>query len=844
MRKTILFVTFLTTIFSCYTVVAKPVQQTETPTKKRVYMSYILHGNMNYDRYVLTTLWRDFPVIYDNLLNFLDEHPDFKGQLQFSGQTLGSLKQAAPHVLDHAMRIHKRGQLNFTGTFYSEPVNVNMDGETNYRCALLGTRIIEEFLGTKTDGFYLQERAYHPQLPWILNNANVSWTPIITNDDSWRPFRLKGMDGSTSVCVPITRSKAVERAAIAPANSLITIEEDYEIPQKFGRTYKQVADFNASSQDTEIVWITVKEYIEKFGIAEERYVDHSAKVNSLNDGTYSRWTADPQDIIIQDYTARAMADFRAADIFSALLRYNNNWVVDKEISQSDVTPLDNPLSWNIERADLYPEVEPKYLTRDGKVTMLSRSEHLLLWAVNSDSKGWYPLAEKRVERTTSLQNSSALSKSLIYDGMDRLASGVKLKGYDTYFMALSMEYATERKITLNTLRPYAIYDYASGKQLPSRCERTAEGYTIEFEAQLPSFGYAIFGAKEVEKVEVKQWGKGNTISAEGITIKASDDMVTIEEDGRKVELSLMPFQIKPLAYISRGDAVDYWREAKQYGATRIKACGSELVVDRQIDWLLHMRQHFAIEQGRVVCNISFTTLHPLLIRRNGEKARSFDPQGLDLRINYGEACRTIFDIPFGVTEYEKGGEGHFCLLSLAALESSNGGVVVAPCTGEQGFSVNADKGAMTLYLGGSTQSGPVKEVVPEFVTNTYVKQESAWQLEPFFGTYNHKIILDTYKGKWNEQGVLGKTQRATSPIYIREYSALQGGKKSQLPSTASLLESNNVNVDITSAVVADGALKLRLNERTGKSQKVKISTPKGVAECEVKPFAIVEQALK
>ena len=57
--------------------------QTEPkPTKKVVYMSYILHGNMNYDRYVRTTLWRDFPVIYDNLLIFLDEHPDFKGQLR------------------------------------------------------------------------------------------------------------------------------------------------------------------------------------------------------------------------------------------------------------------------------------------------------------------------------------------------------------------------------------------------------------------------------------------------------------------------------------------------------------------------------------------------------------------------------------------------------------------------------------------------------------------------------------------------------------------------------------------------------------------------------------------
>lgn len=832
----------LVLFFCCDFTVVQASCQAEKPQKKRVYMSYILHGNMNYDRYVVTTLWRDFPVIYDNLLTFLDEHPDFKGQLQFSGQTLGSLKQAAPHVLDHAMRIHKRGQLNFTGTFYSEPVNVNMDGETNYRCALLGTRIVEDFLGEKTDGFYLQERAYHPQLPWIFNHSDVSWTPVITNDDSWRPFRLIGLDGSSSVCVPITRKKAVERAAAAPENSLITIEEDYEIPQKFGRTYQQVADFNAASEDVEIVWITVKEYIEKFGVAEGRYIDHSAKVKSLSDGTYSRWTADPQDIIIQDYTARAMADFRAADIFNALLDYNYNWAVDKVLSESDVTLLDDPLAWNIERADLYPEVEPKFLARNGEVTMLSRAEHLLLWAVNSDSKGWYPLAEKRSERTTALKNCSIISTSLIHDGMDRLAKNMQLEGYDTYFMALALEHATERKITLNTSRPYAIYDYASGESLPCRCERTAEGYTIEFEAQMPSFGYVVFGAKEIENAEVKQWCDSRKITAQGVTLTASDEVVTVEEGGSKIELSLMPFQLKPLSHIAAGESVNYWRDAKQYGATRIKSCGSEMIVDRQIDWLLHMRQHFAIEQGRVVCNITFTSLHPLLIRRLGEKARSFDPRGLDLKINYGRTCNTVFDIPFGVTEYDKGGDGHFCMLSIAALESDEGGIVVAPCTGEQAFTVSADKGEMTLYLGASTQSGPVKEVVPEFISATNVKQESAWQLEPFFGRYNHTIILDTYNGKWSELGVLGKTQRAAAPIYIREYGS---GTSTQSPVSvrASLLECSSEDVDITSAVVDDGVLKVRLNERTGKSRKVKLSTPKGGCECEVKPFGIVLQNL-
>lgn len=835
MRKTLLFITLSLLLCSSFSAEAR---QSEKPAKKRVFMSFILHGNMNYDRYVRTTLWRDFPVIYDNLLTFMDEHPDFKGQLQFSGQTLGSLKQAAPHVLDHAMRIHERGQLNFTGTFYSEPVNVNMDGETNYRCALLGTRIVEDFIGKKSDGFYLQERAYHPQLPWILNNSNVSWTPIITNDDSWRPFRLSGLDGSSSVCVPITRSKPLEKVVVAPENSLITIEEDYEIPQKFSRTYAQVAEFNATHQDIEVVWITVKEYIEKFGLAEEQYVDHSAKADDLAHGTYSRWTADPLDIIIQEHTDHAMTDFRSANIFNALLHYAKGWNLDKEISQCDVAPVEDPLAWNIERAELYPDVEPKYLTRNGKVTTLSRSEHLLLWAVNSDSKGWYPLYEKRSERITSLLNSSALSKAIINDGMDKLAENIKLNGYDTYFMALCMEHASKRKITIESDRAYAIYDYATGKSLESLCTRNAEGYTIEFEAELPSFGYTVFGAKRVENAEVKAWNEGNTITSGDISICASEDKVVINDGGRKTELSLAPFQIKALAEMKTGEGNDKWREAKQYGATHTKVCGSELVVDRQLDWLLHMRQHFVIEQGRVVCNISFTAPHPTIIRRLGAEARSFDPRGLDLVIATGKPCKTIFDIPFGLSEYTKGGEGHFCLLNMCALEGADGGLIVTPRSGEQGFSVDADKGEMTLYLGASTVSGPVKDVTLTFVTPVNVKQEQSWYLEPFHGTYNHTITFDTYSGSWQQSGALQQARQATTPIYIRQ---CLGSAKGSLAAQGSLLESSSRSVDITSAEVIDGKLSVRLNERMGKSERVKLNVAKRCIEVDIKPFGIAQQ---
>ena len=84
--------------------------------------------------------------------------------MQFSGRTYGSLKQTAPQMIGHTKRIHQRGLLNFTSTFYSGPVNVNMDGETSYRCAWLGTKLIRDNVD-ETDGFYFLERAYHPQIP-------------------------------------------------------------------------------------------------------------------------------------------------------------------------------------------------------------------------------------------------------------------------------------------------------------------------------------------------------------------------------------------------------------------------------------------------------------------------------------------------------------------------------------------------------------------------------------------------------------------------------------------------------------------------------------------------------
>lgn len=806
--------------------------------KKTVYVSYILHGNMNYDRYVRPTIWKEFPKIYDGLLDFIDEHPDFKGQLQFSGQTLGSLQQAAPNVLDHAMKIHKRGQLNFTGTFYSEPVNVNMNGETNYRCAWLGTKIVEKFLGEKTDGFYLQERAYHPQLPWILNHADVSWTPIITNDDSWFPFTLKGMDGSTSVCVPITRGDVTERALIAPDRSLLTIEEDYEIPQSFTGSYARVQKFNNENDSIRMEWITVKEYIKRFGIKPEKYIDHSAKAKNRDNGTYSRWTADPLDIITQDYTNKAMHDFRAAQIWCALTGGH----LDKPFEAWKGNLPEDPLAWDIEKASLYPDVEPNFLKRNGKVTMLSKAEHLLLWAVNSDAKGWFPLYEKRRERQNSFSSCSYLCRNMIDDGIDQLSSEMKLNGYDRYFMLVNMEAARSKVVKINSATPLELYDLQTGKLLRQYCCRGADAssYSIDFQTELPSYGYQMIGARISDHVDTEKWEEGSSISQGDMTLSVDDYFLKLQQGDDCYEISLEDFEVKALAEVKNGKGDDVWRTLSPHGEPRIaintQGLYPQLRIDWQIDWLIHLRAMLTLEDGKLICDADFTFPHPTLVGRGGHNDFNFNPEGLDFVIKSGRKCKVGYDIPFGISEYDKSGTAYFCALSSCFMQSDNSGILISPQTGEQAFSVNTDNGTMKVYMGSSTTSGPIRNVGMTFITKTEVNHETAWYFEPFHGTYHHRLILVPYKGKWQDAHLPRKMEAVSAPVYLRECWAKGNGSR---PFTQSFAECDNEGCEVTMMEMVDGKLKYRINEREGNNTIYTLTIGEKTFKNKILPFQII-----
>ncbi len=814
---------------------------------KKIYMSFILHGNMNYDRYVRPTIWQDFPIIYNNLLDFMDEHPDFKGQLQFSGQTFKSLQQTAPYVIEHAIKLHKRGQLNFTGTFYSEPVNINMDGETNLRCANLGTSIITDEIGS-TDGFYLQERAYHPQLPWILNHSGVSWVPVITGDNTYFPFKLKGMDGSVTTCVPTTlKSKIFEAIKEAPNNSLLTIEDDYEIPQGFTGMYKKLNLYNRENNDVVIEWITVKEYIRKFGVKGERYVDHTAKADDINHGTYSRWTADPLDIIVQNYTNHAMSDFRAATIVNSLTQFLFQKEIDGPYSSSNITLKHDPLIWNIEHASTYPDIEPTYLSRNGEVTIMSKADHLLLWAVNSDAKGWFPLYERRMERINSFENSSALSKEIINRGLDVISQNIKVAGYDKYFIVFNSEPERTKSIMIETDRPYEQYDVNNGEKLRNTVIATGGKYNIEFEAKLPAYGYKVIGLKKSDDFKAYSWKEGNSIKNGDLKITARGNTIIVDKNGVTVELSLDSFKLKALAEMSRGKGDGAWRDAKPYGKARIATRNTiypQLRVESQIDWLIHMQQTFTLLPDRVLCDINFIFPHPTLVRKDGARdGVSFDPQGLTLQFNTGIQGKVYYDIPFGISPHKMDGLSYFCPLSTGIFQfDKSGGFMVTTGTGEQAFYTNPAKGELGIYLGASTTTGPIRDVGMTFIDKTTIDHEPAWYAEPFHGTYHHQLMIYPYSGSWQEQHTPAISKSYTEDVYIREF--YPNPNSGDLPGEKSLISVNQKGIEITSMEYVGDKLNVRLNDKENKATDVILIIGKDTKNISVPRSGIVNAEFK
>ena len=639
-----------------------------------------------------------------------------------------------------------------------------------------------------------------------------------------------------------------EKIARAPGNSLIVIEEDYEIPQHFSETYTKVARFNEEHPDVKVEWITVKEYIDRFGLGEEQYVDHTVKARNPENGTYSRWTADPLDIRVQEATNAAMADFRSAQMMNALISVRTGQSVDVPFDRAGIVLERDPLTWNIENTDLYPDVEERYLSRDGEVTVLSKAEHLLLWAVNSDAQGWDPLYERRRERIWSLKTCSNLSRTLIDTALDRLSTRIRMKGFDKYYIVASLEQARTATVSFEEDSPCLYYDLQTGKALTSSSFFNGGKVLHDVDIPLPAFGYKAIGVRRTETAGNALWSQGSTIEQDGIRLTAEGGNVLIERGGDKMVLELEPFQIRALAEVTDGTNDDIWRPSREYGPVRTEVRslnGSvQLRLLSQPDWQVHLEQIFTIRRGEIVCDMSFTFPNPCLVRQNGPfTGRKYLPGGLDLVLKTFKPGKPYYDIPYGISA-ALDGVSYLCPLTTCFLQQEGGGIIVSPQTGEQAFKVDAGEGEVTVYLGSSTTSGPIHDVSLVFDSPTHVTHEPAWYSEPFHGTYAHRIIFRPYDGDWEEEHVPLAFRNFSSPVYVRECNASRRLSGKRLPAEGSLLTIDSPDVDVTMMDVSRvGGMSIRLNGRTGHEREVRLETGGRSYSVNVPPYGIVTKEL-
>ena len=80
--------------------------------KRVVYVSFMLHGNMSYDRYTKQTIEESFPRLYRKGVDALLADPSVPAVVDLSGITIRWLDRVAPDVLEGLRLLAKRGQID------------------------------------------------------------------------------------------------------------------------------------------------------------------------------------------------------------------------------------------------------------------------------------------------------------------------------------------------------------------------------------------------------------------------------------------------------------------------------------------------------------------------------------------------------------------------------------------------------------------------------------------------------------------------------------------------------------------------------------------------------------
>ena len=760
-------------------------------SQKRVWFAICTHPNMNYDRSVRSVIWEKFPQFYRLYLNYMWERPELKSHMQLPTQTLLSLKQCAPDVLELAQALHARDQVRFMGTFFSEPLTQCMDGMTVLDAAELGCEFARRELGAELEGFFLQEIAYTPAVPYMIDRVGVGWTIFHDWDfgNDLHPCWLRGLDGTRCVGVPMVehtrRNQLRQDPESIPEDALITIHCDMEFPNALSGLH-ELEQWLRTECDYDTRWCFISEYLEAVGVHTEKSPTPGTnkKEDPDTSPSLSRWCSDHLSMALHEQTLAAMTARRAATILDPA-------------GKATVPFADNlrPHSaWDVEAPRVYPELNEVLSAASSPA---ARMRHLLSWGTNCDARGWYPLLERRHERADTFGEVEWIANEQMRTALD---GEVSRAGAYLVHPGSAMVWRDE----IIAPEPLALLT-PDGTDAVVQVRRNGANWEHHLRLDLPP--YSILSLERCRRPRAPmQPEAGTAVRTETASLSFADGVLAFTPaSGPVVRIALPSFQIcvKHLDVELRAPQPESdWR------ITTVPGPCPHLIAERQLDYHIHYRAEYTLDGDQLFADWRFWFTAPTLIdsldNESTWKSPDFWPGGLRAELSTGQPGTIFYDIPFGMVEHPNPEPSFVAPLTHALLQTAAGGVALVSRSGGQSFAAAAADGRLALCMGKSTTSGGRRKMsfhIGDSITD--FKHDMEWYKEFFYGEIRHRFVVLPFADDWRQQALPPRCRAlATGPRWV-ETSALSPGRRTLAELTPEHVHLVGVDPDRGHAVIAD-----------------------------------------
>ena len=791
---------------------------------KKVFTSFLLHGNMCYDRYTKQEIRDKFPRIYATGIRAMRRFPEVTAHIDFPGLTVLSLKRHAPWLLDELRPLIERGRVVMVGCQYAASHAMCSDEESDLVADRVSMEILREELGCDCSVFFTQEAPFHPQLPHMLREAGAM--SLIAMPQGWsRPRRVRGMNGSEIDVYPLdprnVRLESLEAYSDSHADGdFVMMGGDFELLGNIEAYVEKLAELAAKGKVIE--WTTIPRHERDVGVTETCDAPPpfgQAPEDREPSPSFSRWTGRPEDAIWRGFAARALEAVRAAGFARLAARRSGLAEVDVPLEEAWTRLPDNAWDHHFEHVLEYPETERR-LASGGDATLLTRAWHHLLIGLNSDASGWYPWTPRTRHRNTSLRAATGLADEVCARLAAELARRAgRPAGAAACALALNPAPARSVEVEVETIGPMAFLG-DEGEPLPTETTLSEGRWRAAARMDLPAYGYRVLGLAPTEDVDRADWESGASVESAGRSAAMRDGVLTITEGNRSVEVDVAPFRISdPSGAAPTEDVAPTWAGA----ATRVRrtVLGAELEVFTELAWALWLRLVVRLRHNRIEI---VAEEHVDMPRRLGRLGR--DGEGLLIRFR-GEPGEVEYDIPYGVVRHANPEPSFVTVQRFVALTSAGAGFGVVPLGGNQSFKVEAREGAVSANLGGSPTGRP--DTRPECILRPDGTAEHRIESggDPLWGSYESRFAL-AFGGR-DSIALTARRLRAPAPVF-----AIAPEPSGDEPRARSLLSISPAEIAVTAFRATGDTGEVVLNNLADRMTRVRVEE----TEVDLPPYGV------